>query len=102
MELAVFLQALSTWLAGPAAWFLVEKVKFLQALEPDTKRYVAFGVSAVIAALGWLGLIVIGDVPLPGSALEWVSKLWLVMTSSFGLATLLNAPSLRKYRTDVI
>lgn len=101
MELAVFLQALSTWLAGPAAWFLIEKVKYLQALEPDTKRYVAFGLSGVIAVAGWFGLLAIGKVAAPGNVVDWISEIWLVMTSSFGLATLLNAPSLKKYRSDI-
>jgi hypothetical protein len=100
MELAVFLQALSSWLAGPAAWWLIDHVPWLKALQPDTKRYTAFALSAVIAAVGWFGLLAIGNITPPGHWVDWVSQLWLVMTSSFGLATLLNGPSLRKYRTD--
>lgn len=102
MELAAFLQAASTWLAGPIAWFIIEKVKIFQALQPDTKRYVAYGLSALVAALAWLGLIGIGKVPPPQGWVESASGLWLVMTASFGLATLLNGPSLAKYRSDKI
>lgn len=100
MELAAFLQAASTWLAGPIAWFVILKVRWFERFEPDTKRYVAYGLSAVIAALAWLGLIGIGKAPLPQGVVESVSGLWLVMTASFGLATLLNGPSLTKYRSD--
>ena len=99
MELAAFLQACSTWLAGPIAWYLVDKIKWFAGLQPDTKRYAAFGLSALIAGIAWLGLVAIGNVPLPGNWLAWLSSLWLVMTSSFGLASLINGPSLRKYRT---
>lgn len=100
MELAVFLQALSSWLAGPVAWWLIDHMTLLKTLQPDTKRYAAYALSAVIAAVGWFGLLVIGNIMPPGHWVDWVSQLWLVMTSSFGLATLLNTPSLRKYRTS--
>lgn len=99
MELAAFLQAASTWLAGPIAWFLIDKIKWFAGLQPDTKRYAAYGMSAIIAAIAWLGLVAIGNVPLPTNWVQWVSNMWLVMTASFGLSTLLNGPSLRKYRT---
>jgi drug/metabolite transporter superfamily protein YnfA len=99
MELAAFLQACSTWLAGPIAWYIIERVKWFATLQPDTKRYAAFGMSAVIAALAWLALIAIGRITPPGNWVQWVSDMWLVMTSSFGFATLINGPSLRKYRT---
>lgn len=100
MELAAFLQALSTWLAGPAAWWLIDHVTALNTLQPDTKRYVAYGLSGAIAVIAWLGLVWIGQAPYPVNGVEWISKIWLVATASFGLSTLLNAPDLRKYRTD--
>jgi drug/metabolite transporter superfamily protein YnfA len=100
MELVAFLELLSTWLAGVVAWWLIDHIAWFAGLQPDTKRYAAYGFSFVIACLAWLALVAVGARSVPVSVVEWINQLFMVGTSSFGLATLLNGPSLRKYRTD--
>lgn len=101
MELAAFLALLLNGLSSTAAWYLIDHVKMLMALEPDTKRYVAYAISAVIAILAYLGLIVIGEKPAPvGGVVSWVEQFFYVGTAAFGLATILNGPKLAKYRSD--
>lgn len=100
MELTAFLELLSTTLAGVIAWFLIDKIRWFAGLQPDTKRYVAYALSGILALAGWLGLLALGERPAPIDATDWVKQVFYVMTTSFGLSTILNGPSLRKYRTS--
>jgi hypothetical protein len=99
MELESFLRLVMTVLAGTFAWWLIDRIKWFAALQPDTKRLVSYAFSAAIAIIAYLGLIAIGSEPAPGGVVSWVTQLWLVGTSSFGMSTLLNTMALKKYRT---
>jgi hypothetical protein len=96
MELQAFLAWVISGGAATGAYFLVEKVKWLAALAPESKRWAAFGVSALLAMAAYTVAAFCGYEALPGSFLAWVEILFLVGTSSFGLATLLHAKHLRK------
>jgi hypothetical protein len=100
MELQAFLRLAETVLAGTIAWYLIDHIRWFAGLQPDTKRLVSYVFSAAIAILAYLGLIALGAEPVPGGASAWVSALWLVGTSSFGMSTLLNTSALKKYRTQ--
>jgi hypothetical protein len=100
MELEAFLRLAMTVLAGTIAWWLIDRIKWFASLQPDTKRLVSYAFSAAIAILAYLGLIALGAETAPGGATAWISALWLVGTSSFGMSTLLNTSALKKYRTQ--
>jgi len=87
--------------AGTLAWWLIDNVKFLKALEPDVKRYVGLGLPGVIA-LGTWGLgIVFTVVPLPVDARDWVSSAFGAVLPAVILAqTLHGATTLRSRRSD--
>ena len=99
MELEAFLRLLMTVLAGTLAWWLIDRIKWFAGLQPDTKRLVSYAFSAAIAIVAYLGLVAISAETPPTGVIAWVSRLWLVGTSSFGMSTLLNTGALRKYRT---
>jgi len=99
MELQAVLRLVETVLAGAIAWWLIDHIKWFTTLQPDTKRLVSYVVSATIAIAAYLGLVLFGWEPAPIGVTPWVSTLWLVGTSSFGMSTLLNTGSLKKYRT---
>ena len=99
MELEAFLRLAMTVLAGTLAWWMIDHIKWFESLQPDTKRLVSYVFSAVIAMIAYLGLIAINAETAPAGAVAWVSQLWLVGTSSFGMSTLLNTSALKKYRT---
>lgn len=102
MELTAFLELVMTGLAGVIAWWLIDHIHWFAGLQPDTKRYVAYAFTAVIACLAWLGLIAVGARTAPVGLVAWISQLFYVGTSAFGLATILNGPSLKKYRTHTV
>lgn len=99
MELAAFLELLMTWVAGAIAWWLIDHIKWFASLQPDTKRYAAYGFTFLIAGVAYVLLILIGERVAPVGIIEWAKQLFYVGTSAFGLATILNGQSLRKYRT---
>ena len=100
MELTMFLELLSTTLAGALAWYLIDHIQWFEALQPDTKRLVAYAFTFVIACGAWGLLVTLGAREMPVGAVAWISQLFYVGTSAFGLATLLNTGSLTKYRTQ--
>lgn len=100
MELTMFLELLTTTLAGVIAWWLIDHIKWFATLQPDTKRYVAYGFAGVLALVGWFGLLALGERPVPVDTAAWIKQIFYVATTSFGLSTMLNGPSLRKYRTS--
>lgn len=102
MELEAFLRLAMTVLAGTFSWWLIDRIKWFATLQPDTKRYVAYALSAAIAIVAYLLLIVLGREPAPVGLFPWVASLWTIGTSSFGLSTLLNTSALRKYRSDSV
>ena len=99
MQLEAFLRLAMTVMAGAFAWYLIDRIKWFATLQPDTKRLVSYAFSAAIAIVAYLGLIGIGAEPVPVGVVPWISQLWLVGTSSFGMSTLLNTTALVKYRT---
>jgi len=96
MELTDFLGwILSGGGAGVLAYFLMDRIPALALLASESKRYVAFGLSALFAMLAFAGLVGLGVQPLPVSAVEWVNKLFLVATSAFALSQIIHARELR-------
>jgi len=81
--------------AAVVAYFLIGKIKFFWQFEGDTKRYIAFGLSGLVAVAAWL-LLSFGTETLPaGNWWVWAQKLVLVFTTSFSLSQLIQAPQLR-------
>jgi hypothetical protein len=92
------LQALLSWLAsgggaGVVTYYIIRET-LLETLEPKPKRYVAIGLSFVLACLAFTGLVALGYAEPMGSAQAWVEKLFLVGTSAFGLSQIIHAQEL--------
>jgi hypothetical protein len=94
----VELETVIAWLvsgggAGVAAYFIIGK--WLSRLPAETKRYVAFGLSAAIAMIAYTLGAFGGYQEMPVGAQAWIEQLWLVGTSAFGLSQLIHAHELR-------
>ena len=72
--------------AGVAAYFLMEKVKLLAALESEAKRYVAIGLSAAIAMLAFTAAVFLSYYPQPQTVQAWLEALFAVAFVGVGLS----------------
>ena len=76
--------------AGVLAFWLLENVAALAALEPKLKRLVAFGLSALIAVLAFLAMVGMGYTPSPENWRAWVEALFGVAAVAAGLSQILH------------
>ena len=76
--------------AGVLAYWLMENVSALAALEPKLKRLVAFGLSALIGVLAFLAMVGMGYQPAPADWRAWVEALFGVAAVAAGLSQILH------------
>lgn len=83
-----------TWVLTPGAgiltYWLMENVPVLAALEAKLKRFVAFGLSALIAVLAFLAMVGMGYQPAPADARAWIEALFSVAAVAAGLSQVLH------------
>ena len=77
--------------AALVAYFLIEKLPVLAALNPEPKRYVAFVLSAALAIGAWFGMAGMLYEPWPMTTYAWIEKLVFIGTSAFTLSQIIHA-----------
>jgi len=96
MELHEFLAwIISGGGAGVLAYLLMGQVAGLASLAPKCKRAVTFLLSAVLAMAAYTVAAYAGYQDPPQTGFVWVEKLFLVASTSFGLATLIHTRELK-------
>jgi hypothetical protein len=91
----VDLKSFLVWLispvgAGVLAYLLIDNVPRLCALEAKLKRWVAAGISAGIAILGFLATVGLGYQAAPVGGVPWLEAVFAVATGAFSLATIIH------------
>jgi len=76
--------------AGVLAYWLMENVQFLVDLEARLKRFVAFGLSAVLGILAFLAMVGMGYQAVPVDWRAWVEALFGVAAVAGGLSQILH------------
>ena len=91
MELVDFLKwAVCGGGAGVIAYFLMEEIPALTYLEPKPKRYMSLALAAVIAMLGYMGMVALNYMPQPESLQGWIEGLFSVIGVSSGLGQIIH------------
>ncbi len=90
MELRDVLVFLSTTGAAIAAYWLMENVFFLASLDPATKRWAAFILTAFIAVAAWLAQVAMLYQPAPTDWRGWVESLSAVAFAAVGLNQIIH------------
>jgi len=84
---------------GVVVWWLMDNVEFLKALMPDYKRWVSWGLAALVPILAWGAFMLMGYEPLPTTWQQVVERLWsLVATAIIAAQGLHGVTDLRKKR----
>lgn len=100
------LQEFALWIlsgggAGVIAYALIAAVPFLSSLAADYKRYASLALTAVIAALIWLGTIWMGWTAQPTNPQAWVESVFSVVATALITAqTIHGARDLRQRRIN--
>lgn len=76
--------------SGAVAYWLMEKVKALAALEPEPKRYVSLAISGAVAVLAFLAQVGMGYQAAPLDARAWIETLFAVVGVAMGIGQILH------------
>lgn len=86
---------LTTVGAGVVTFWLLDNVRWLRKLSEEVKRYVAFGLSALIADLAWLGLLAmqyaLAPGPWPSAWRSWLEALFAAAAGAIITSQVLHA-----------
>ena len=92
MELQAFLQwVVASGGAGIITYFALAEIEALANLKPEPKRYVAIGISAVLAVGAYLAMVGMNYMPAPQEWTGWVEQVFLYATTGFGLSQIIHA-----------
>lgn len=81
----------TTYGASEAAYWLMEKVKYLAQLQPECKKYTALAIAFVVADLAWLATVGLGYVTMPVGFVSWLEMLVGVGLAGSGLSQVWHA-----------
>ena len=101
MDTQQFLVFLLEGGGGALVYFLLKKNAWYESLsEPDMKRWIAFGLTGLIAVAAWGGQILLGFAELPTGGLQpiivTIGDVLLGVFAAFGTSQLLHTKELRR------
>lgn len=76
---------------GSLVYGLLAKWPRYQTMPSDVKRYIAGGANALIAILGYLGLVLFKYTAAPPTALAWIETLVGIGSALFGASQMVHA-----------